>query len=156
MNRVIMILAGALSTFSLQAGMSKLGAIGMLESGNDDRAVGRAGEVSRYQIKPGIWKRYTSLRNYHDIELSSLVARQYLSDLEADFKKRTGREPTDFDRYVLWNAGPSYYARIGFSSTRVHPVVRERAQRYVNLREMKHEEPSPRQQPLLAVGGLGQ
>src|SRR5262249_3078519 len=36
--------------------------------------------------------------------------------------------------YVLWNAGPAYYAKVGFCPARVHPVIRGRAQRYVNLR----------------------
>jgi len=29
-------------------------ALGMIESGNDDRGIGRAGEVSRYQIHPSV------------------------------------------------------------------------------------------------------
>ena len=156
MYRAILILAGSLSALSAQAGLSKLGAISMIETGNNDRAIGRAGEISRYQIKPRVWKRYTSSRHYQNTELSTLVADQYLAHLETTFRTKTGREPSDFDRYVLWNGGPSYYARIGFSATRVHPIIRERATRFVNLREMTQEVESEPPQPIFALGGLGQ
>jgi len=133
MHRIIILLL--LSVASSYAGLSKLGAISMIESGNDDFAVGGAGEVSRYQIKPRVWRAYTTLKGYHDQALSGWVAAQYLSALENAFQKRAGRPATDFDLYVLWNAGLNYYDRIGFSTRRVRPVIRERAQRFVNLRQ---------------------
>ena len=33
-------------------------ALSQLESGDDDGAIGAAGEVSRYQIKPELWRKY--------------------------------------------------------------------------------------------------
>jgi hypothetical protein len=81
---------------------------------------------------------------YSDEKVSSSVAAQYLQVLEANFRTRTGRQPSDFDRYVLWNGGPGYYERIGFVAARVHPIIRERAQRFVNLRQMR------------SVGGLSE
>jgi len=56
--------------------------------------------------------------------------------LETFFRTQTGREPTDFDLYVLWNAGPGYYGRIRFSADRVNRVIRERAQRYSEFAHM--------------------
>ena len=132
MKKVIVLLM--LSVVSASAGYSKLEALSLIESGNNDAAVGLLGEVSRYQIKPRIWREYTASRSWRDARVSSQVAENYLKSLEETFVKRAGRAPTDFDLYVLWNAGPAYYAKIGFSPARVHPVVRERAQRYVNLR----------------------
>ncbi len=126
-----------LSMMSAQAGLSKLDAISMIESGNNDFAIGGAGEVSRYQIKPRVWRSYTDRRAYENQKLSCWVASQYLSFLESSFHKGAGHPPSDFDLYVLWNAGLAYYKRIGFSSHRVLPVIRERAQRYVNLRQMQ-------------------
>lgn len=125
----------------------------MIESGNNDRAVGGAGEVSRYQIMPRVWRGYTSSRAYQNSEISKLIARKHLTYLEEVFKTRTGRDPTDFDRYVLWNAGPTYYNRIGFAKRRVHPVIRERALRFVNLREMQDPTPAS-SNGILAIGGL--
>lgn len=153
MCKAIVILV--LGMLSAEAGLSKLEAISMIETGNNDRAVGGAGEVSRYQIMPRVWKRYTTSTAYADSDLSTQVADQHLAYLESVFQKRTGREPTDFDRYVLWNAGPTYYARIGFSAQRVHPVIRERASRFVNLRQMDQQAQGRyAQRPMLAVGGL--
>ena len=119
-----------------QAGLSKLDAISMIESGNNDRAIGSAGEVSRYQIKPKVWRTFSQASAYENKTVSGWVAGQYLGSLENAFQKRAGRAPSDFDLYVLWNAGLRYYQRIGFSSRRVQPIIRERAQRFVNLRHM--------------------
>ena len=137
MHKAIFILL--VSTMSALAGLSKLDAISMIESGNNDSAIGGAGEVSRYQIKPQVWRSFTNLNAYQNQKVSCWVAAQYLSVLESNFEKRAGRLPTDFDLYVLWNAGYKYYARIGFAARRVHPVIRERAERFVNLRQMPGE-----------------
>src|SRR6185503_4148792 len=127
----------ALSAITAQAGLSKLEAISMIESGNNDSAIGGAGEVSRYQIMPVVWRSYTQSRAYQNASVSTQIATKHLAYLETFFKERTGREPSDFDRYVLWNAGPVYYSKVGFSQRRVHPTIRERADRFVNLRQMQ-------------------
>ena len=151
MNWLTLLFATALAA---QAGMSKLEAISMIETGNNDRAVGRAGEVSRYQIKPSVWKRYSASRNYHDHRLSAWVAAQYLEQLEASFLRQAGRPPTDFDRYVLWNGGPSYYQRLGYASHRVHPTIRKRAARFANLRALSIEEQDRRARWIASVNTL--
>jgi len=139
MRKVIAIML--LSAISVSAGLSKLEALSQIETGNNDTAIGRAGEVSRYQIKPWIWHRYSASEAYRNRHASSRVADKFLAELEETFRKRAGREPDDFDLYVLWNAGPTYYGKIGFSKRRVHPIIRERAQRFVNLRQMKDVKP---------------
>jgi hypothetical protein len=117
------------------SGMSTLDALSMIESADNDTAVGQAGEVSRFQIKPHIWRQYSPNPAYRNSGLARVVARRLMADLEKEFRRGARREPTDFDRYVLWNAGPSYYARIGYSKARVGRIVRERAQRFANLCE---------------------
>ncbi|HTG44407.1 MAG TPA: hypothetical protein VK633_07725 [Verrucomicrobiae bacterium] len=149
MYRGVLLLA--LSLLSAQGGLSELEAISMIESGNNDRAIGGAGEISRFQIMPRVWKTYTASRAYQNIEVSRRIARKHLTYLETMFQSQTGRPPTDFDRYVLWNAGPTYYARVGFVPGRVHRIIRERANRYVNLRQMPTDQTS---QGILALGVL--
>lgn len=124
-----------LSAAGARADVSRLEALSQIETGDDDRVIGRAGEVSRYQIKPWIWRQYSDSEAYSNRRISTQVADQHLTGLAGIFRKCTRREPTDFDLYVLWNAGPTYYNRIGFARSRVHPVIRERARRYANLRE---------------------
>lgn len=108
-------------------------ALGMIESGNDDRGVGRAGEVSRYQIHPNVWKNYSDSRDYQNAEVSLQVARRHWNYLTNYFRDAAGRDPTPFDMYVLWNTRYGYYARNGFDPARISAVVRDRAQRFVNL-----------------------
>jgi len=137
-----------LAVTSGQAGLSKLEALSMIETADRDWVVGAAGERSRYQIMPKVWNAYTSSRDYKNPELSRTVAERHLAVLEETFRKATGREASDFDRYVLWNGGPTYYAKIKYDAKRVHPVIRERAERYVNLRHMKQDLMPP---PLFAM-----
>ena len=140
-----------LSVASAQAGLSKLDAISMIETADRDMVVGRAGERSRYQIMPAVWKHYTASRDYANPQVARAIAEKHLSVLEETYRKATGREPSNFDLYVLWNAGPTYYAKVGFNPRRVSSVVRERAERYVNLREMRQDF-GPK--PILAFGTL--
>ena len=110
-------------------------ALGMIETANNDGEIGGAGEVSRYQIMPSVWKHYSDSRSYQDPNVSLEVAQQHWSALHAAFIKQARREPTDFDMYVLWNTRYGYYASKGFNPARLHPVVRDRAQRFANLVE---------------------
>lgn len=108
-------------------------ALGMIETGNNDREVGGAGEVSRYQILPSVWRQYSDSENYRNPQVSLQVAQRHWTTLYTAFKRGAHREPTDFDMYVLWNTHYGYYANKHFNPDRVAPVVRDRAQRYVNL-----------------------
>ena len=58
--------------------MDRWAALSQIETRDNDKAVGAAGEISRYQVKPQLWRRY---------------ARS-----DADWKnpgRRTGRRPPD-------------------------------------------------------------
>lgn len=111
----------------------RLYALGMIETGNDDRAIGAAGEVSRYQLSPPVWKSYSKSVDYQNPEVALQVARLHWIYLAAYFKEKSGRAPSDYDMYVLWNTRHGYYARKGFSPHRIAAVVQDRSQRFVNL-----------------------
>lgn len=110
-------------------------ALGMIETGNDDSEIGGAGEVSRYQIMPAVWEHYSESHRYRNPAAALAVAKSHWASLYAAFKRRAHREPSDFDMYVLWNTRHGYYAKCGFNPARLSPVVRDRAQRFVNLVE---------------------
>jgi hypothetical protein len=101
--------------------MDRWTALAMMESGGDDRAIGRAGEVSRYQIRPDLWlggnplDRCAALANAQRIMFSRVTT----------FERTHGRPPDDFEFYVLWNAP----AQINHP----HRAVAERARRFMNL-----------------------
>jgi hypothetical protein len=149
MIKVILMIALAAAS-AHAAGLSRLEALSMIESGDDDAAVGQVGEVSRYQIQPWIWRQYSGLADYQNRELATQVAEKHLLALGQFFQRRAKRDLDDFDLYVLWNAGPTYYSRIGFAKSRVHPVIHNRAQRYANLREATVAKPAL---PVLAKPG---
>lgn len=116
------------------AALTDLEAISLIESGANDSAVGDAGEVSRYQILPKVWRQYTQSHEYRNSGLSFQIARRHLDNLMGSFQRATGRSPADFELYVLWNAGLDYYRKRGFQAQRVHHIIRERAERFVNLK----------------------
>ena len=122
-------------------------ALGMIESGNDDRGVGRAGEVSRYQIHPSVWKNYSASRDYRNPESALQVARQHWNYLTNYFRERAGREPTPFDMYVLWNTRFGHYARKGFDRARLSPVIRERGPELFQPRRLQRTVNAGREPP---------
>jgi hypothetical protein len=101
--------------------MDRWTALAMLESGDDDRAVGRVGEISRYQIRPELWRGGNPL----DGNVALANAQRIMSARVAAFEKSHGRAPDDFEFYVLWNAP----AEINHP----HRAVAARARRFVNL-----------------------
>jgi hypothetical protein len=80
-------------------------ALSLIESGDNDRAIGPHGEVSRYQMQPELWKRYAPTNaDWSKPEDSLFVAKSVMQERCAAFECATNRPPTDFEFYVLWNA----------------------------------------------------
>jgi hypothetical protein len=111
----------ALGVVFSASGMNRWKALSMLESGDNDYAVGRRGEISRFQIRTEYWPG----GNPHDASDALAVARQIMHPRVEQFEQTHGRLPTNFEFYVLWNAP----AEVD------HPVscVAERARRFANL-----------------------
>jgi hypothetical protein len=111
------VMLSASSAFS----MDRWAALSMLESGNNDYAVGSHGEVSRYQIRPVLWPG----GDPKDAESALTAAQKIMAERVSKFTQSHGRVPTDFEFYVLWNAP----VQLGHPSS----VVSERAIRFANL-----------------------
>jgi hypothetical protein len=107
-------------------------ALGMIESGNDDHAVGSAGEISRYQIKKHIWRTYSTSATFWDENEAWRITEKVLAARIDDYRRFTGRSPAAFDLYVLWNA-PGHYHSVGYQQKMLSRVVAERATRFANL-----------------------
>jgi hypothetical protein len=100
-------------------------ALSMIESGDNDRALGPCGEISRFQIRRELWPG----GDPQDLR-DALSAAQQIMQLRLDvFQKVHKRTATDFEFYVLWNA----------PRQADHPsaIVTERARRFVNLVQLK-------------------
>lgn len=108
-------------------GMDRFAALSMLESGNDDKAIGPSGEISRYQVLPATWQRYTKDKTVDPLNPtdSLTVVQAIMSERCTHFQDTNHRPPTDFEFYLLWNCP----ARV------THPskLATDRAQRFANL-----------------------
>lgn len=121
---------------TLTFGLDRLEALSMIESGGNDRMVGRHGEISRYQILKREWRRVSASIRYSDPATARTVAITLLDQRVEAFEKKHGRSPTAFEIYGLWNAPAQALAG------RYSPVVAERCRRYANLCSLG-EKPAP-------------
>ena len=101
-------------------------------AGDPDHVIGGSGEVSRFQIMPGVWKAYTKSRNHTNPEVAWTVTRRILADRVGSFEKATGRPPEPIEVYLLWNK-PGHFEGVGYRLERVSRIYRDRAQRFQNL-----------------------
>ena len=113
----------------LSFGLDRLSALSMIESADNDRMVGRAGEVSRYQILKREWRSVTNSNQFADSKVSEAVTLKLIEKRVSTFRSIYGRNPSDFEFYGLWNAPAQVYRG------RVSPVVAERCRRFANLCE---------------------
>jgi hypothetical protein len=115
----------ALGCLSLQA-RDRWAALSLLESGDNDRATGPSGEISRYQMQPSVWQHYAATNaDWTKPEDSLVVAQAIMQERCAAFERSAHRPPTDFEFYVLWNAP----AQINHPSK----AVARRAERFCNI-----------------------
>jgi hypothetical protein len=106
--------------------MDRWSALSQIESGDNDHAVGPVGEVSRYQIRPELWRRYSPTNaDWTNPNNALSVARQAMKERCAAFERAMHRPPTDSEFYILWNA-PAQIDRPG-------KAVLRRAERFCNL-----------------------
>jgi hypothetical protein len=108
-------------------GMDRSAALSMLETGDNDHAVGSAGEISRYQVRKLEWRSVTNSPNYTDSETAKNVMLHIMDKRVQAFKAHFGRAPSDFEYYALWNA-PSQ-AMEG----KISRAVAARCERFANL-----------------------
>lgn len=116
-----MVFVAVCAVLSSAHAMDRWAALSMIESGNDDSAIGSLGEISRYQIRPYLWPG----GNPHNAGLALGVAQKIMKARIARFEHTHNRAPTDFEFYVLWNAPKEV----------THPcrAVAKRAERFANL-----------------------
>ena len=119
----------------------RLSCLGEFESGNNDYARGKAGEVSRYQIDPRVWRGAT---RHHDDPTRPGVARRVAGRivrfrLGCYFGDPNFEILDDAQWYGLWNAPGQFRGQQWFPTA----AVRERAERFAALcakrRREKHQ-----------------
>jgi hypothetical protein len=112
----------ALLAFATSApAMDRWVALSMIESGDNDNAVGSSGEISRFQILPELWPG----GNPQDNRIALAAAQEIMEPRLLEFQRTHRRAPTDFEFYVLWNAP--------WQADHPSKIVTERARRFANL-----------------------
>jgi hypothetical protein len=101
--------------------MDRWAALSMIESGDDDHAIGPGGEISRFQIGRKLWPG----GDPQNPQVALAVAQEIMRPRLAGFQQSHKREATDFEFYVLWNAP--------WQADHPSAVVTERARRFANL-----------------------
>ena len=86
-------------------GMGRFDALAQVETGGRDKAVGLAGEVSRYQISPAVWRANSRLPiAWATNEEAALeVAVVVMAKRERQFVKRKHCKPDAFEWALLWH-----------------------------------------------------
>ncbi len=115
-----------------------LRAIAEIETGNDDSAIGKAGERSRYQIKKDVWFQYAKVpfeSNASNVLISREVARKHITNMLIRVQTaKPGVVLTPRDFYIIWNAGFAFYLNRDFNFSRVvRYEVANPAKRFENL-----------------------
>ena len=105
---------------------SWLKALEEVESNGNPRAVGRHGEMTKFQVMPSVWREYNNkpIHRCGPNEIAATV-KEIWSDRVDAFTLRHGRKPTAAELYLIWHRP----AR----ATRPTKVERERAVRFSNL-----------------------
>ena len=117
----VLVVGGCLLSVINVPAMDRWSALSMIESGDNDRAVGAGGEVSRFQIRPELWPG----GNFKDTREALAAAQEVMKPRLEAFEKSHGRPATDFEFYVLWNAP--------WEADHPSKAVSERARRFSNL-----------------------
>ena len=110
-----------------------LAALSQIESGDNDNAVGKAGEITRYQVLPEVLHQNGFGTADVDGHKSAAVVAKAIWEKRVDqFIKAHSRQPSDAELYLLWHRP----ARV------MKPTRKElaRAERFANLLgELKRE-----------------
>ena len=122
-GQVILIFA-FLGLAASASAMDRWAALSMIESGDDNSAIGPGGEISCFQIQRELWPG----GDPQDRQLALVVAQKVMHLRLSEFQQSHKRDVTDFEFYVLWNAPHQV--------NRPSTVVTERARRFANLVEL--------------------
>lgn len=115
---------------------AKLRALSQIESNDNDKAKGRHGELSRYQLKRSVWKQHfpDEKDQRHIPSEARRCAKAHLCWLELKLclAQRTNH-PEPRDVYAAWNIGLEAYARRHYSFDKLPNTIKRRANRFENL-----------------------
>jgi len=119
--RLVIVILVFLGSVGVASAMDRWAALSMIESGDEDYAVGLGGEISRFQIRPELWPG----GNAQDASVALAAAQEIMRPRLDEFQRSHKRVATDFEFYILWNAP--------WQADHPSKTVIERARRFANL-----------------------
>lgn len=117
---------------------AKLRAISQIESNDNDKAKGRHGELSRYQLKRAVWKQHfpSEKDSRHIPSAARRCAKAHLCWLELKLcLAQRVKNPQPRDVYAAWNLGLEAFSRRDYNFDRIPNNIKRRAERFNNLYE---------------------
>ena len=133
--QVVAAMSVAIQVFGYTPLQAKLKALSEIESGNDDNAVGRKGELSRWQIRRSVWEQHFPAKSdyRHFRKHAGNCAIAHILWLEEQYRKHAKRNPSAAQLYCMWNMGWAGFKRRDCLVSKCPAVVQERAERFANL-----------------------
>ena len=120
-----------------------LSALSQIESNDNDAAVGKAGEISRWQMMPEVWDNATHKpRAMARIYKEALpVARKELESRIGYFRYNLNRDPVPEQVYALWNIGAICFKNMHFDDSLLSWRLQATCERFANLvRKLEREQ----------------
>ncbi len=107
--------------------------IAEFESGNNDKKIGKAGEVSRYQLHPKVISDFRIIfgAGYSHTAIARWYAERCLVTTRSDLPSYYLNEYCNF--YLAWNGGLTYYSKVCYHKRKVSKKMHDRAARFANL-----------------------
>jgi len=115
---------------------AKLRALSTIESNDNDKAKGKHGELSRYQLKRSVWKQhFPSEKDQRHIPAEARrCAKAHLCWLELRLcLAQRKREPDPRDVYAAWNLGLAAFSRRDYDFNRLSKSAKAKCERFYNL-----------------------
>ena len=117
---------------------AKLRALSQIESNDNDKAKGRHGELSRYQLKRSVWRQHfpDEKDQRHIPTEARRCAKAHLCWLELRLcLAQRVKNPQPRDVYAAWNIGLEAFSRRDYDFDRLPVNIRKRSERFNNLYE---------------------
>ena len=117
---------------------AKLRALSTIESGDNDKAKGKHGELSRYQLKRSVWRQHfpSEKDQRHIPKEARRCAKAHLCWLELRLcLAQRVKNPQPRDVYAAWNIGLEAFSRRDYDFDRLPANIKKRSERFNNLYE---------------------
>lgn len=112
-----------------------LAAISAVESGDNDLAVGKRGEVSRYQMLPAVWSRYNrhfgKSAPWHDPQIAVIVAGSHIRWLQSQLPGALKDDPGVI--ILCWKKGATGAKKLLYNTNLAPPKTQDYCERVWNL-----------------------